>query len=453
MNPGSSLIPHSHADEIDLFELLQALWAQRFLILLLTVVVTAGAAAYAFLATPEYEVQSILRPAQLRDLDELSVSGLYELTPEEALKRVGATLDSYETRFAFFQANPDLFKSLHKPDRSLEQAFDVFARESFQVLRPDPKGSDSLPFVGFQLHYPAGMDGVAIVNGMIQFAVQLERQRIAEDLDVMISNRLHAIERQIEAARAGYEASKAAKIAELSEADALKRAQLQDELEALRQELRARRNNRIAQLDEAIRIATALGIAKPTTPTNLAQEVRSSSGNVIRTEVNNQQIPLYFMGTEVLEAERDALLKRRSDDFTEPRIAQIAKELKLLEHNREIEVLKAREDEDLFLATLAKLREEAAWLRGLKFDLTELGLVRVDQPAVEPLSPVKPKKALVLVLGAVLGSMLGIFVALIRGMLKKRMPSESVVAAGSSEQALAQLHHLQRGQLPSEPGK
>jgi chain length determinant protein (polysaccharide antigen chain regulator) len=37
-----------------------------------------------------------------------------------------------------------------------------------------------------------------------------------------------------------------------------------------------------------------------------------------------------------------------------------------------------------------------------------------------PSTPIKPKKALIIVLGLVLGGMLGIFAALIRGMLAKR---------------------------------
>ena len=64
------------------------------------------------------------------------------------------------------------------------------------------------------------------------------------------------------------------------------------------------------------------------------------------------------MGTEALEAERKALQSRESDDFTEPRIVEINKELQLLENNRTIETLQARENEDLFLAELAMMRAE-----------------------------------------------------------------------------------------------
>lgn len=411
------------SDEIDLIELFQSLWAQKWLISGAAVVVAAAASAYAFLATPVYEVQSLLRPALIKDLDELNGTGVYTLTPADALKKVGASLDSYETRFGFFQTNKTLFDGLAEPDRSPEQAFEEFSREQFVLLKPDPKKLDNLSdYVGIQISYPEDLDGVAITNGLVAYAINAERERIAADFQVVIANRLNTVERQIKAARANYEADKASSIAQLKEADSLKRAELQDELKALRQQLRAKRMNRIMQLDESIGIAKSLGIIKPTTPAAMGDEGRAAQGqgSVIRTEVNNQQIPLYFMGTETLQAERDALKARRSDDFTEPRIAEIAKELKLLEQNRKIEVLKSRKDEDLFLKQLAQLREEEARLKGLDLDLSALTLVRVDQPAAQPLDPERPKKLFVIAIGLAAGVVIGVIAALIRGVVKRR---------------------------------
>lgn len=400
------------SDEIDLVQLASSLWKQKTLIIAVTLVAGLLGLAYAMLATRYYSVQSVLRPAAIKDLDELNHLGIYKLSPKQALAQVGAALDSYENRLAFFRNNQQLFADIAQPGRSLEQTFESFNDEAFKLLQPDPKKAEgTTPYIGLQLVYPEGLDGVQIVNGFVQYAIENVRKEVAEDLETLVGNRLSQLEKKIDAARANYEASKEIKIAKLTEEDALKRAQLSDELAALRQQLRTRRENRINQLNEAIRIATSLGISKPTTPSSLGAAEITSQGSVIRTEVNNQQIPLYFMGSEALEAERKALLARRSDDFTEPRIAQIARELKLLEHNRQIEVLKSRENEDLFLKDLAGWREEAAKLRSLQFDAGSLKLVSIDQRAVEPRQPIKPKKALIVALALVLGGMLGVFVA------------------------------------------
>ncbi|RRV00071.1 chain-length determining protein [Stutzerimonas xanthomarina] len=401
-------------DEIDLIQLFRSLWKQKFLIGGVAVVCTLVGLLYAMLAPRYYTVQSVLRPAAIKDLDELNHLGIYKLSPKQALAQVGATLESYENRLAFFREHPQLFADLVQAG-TLEQTFEAFNDEAFKLLQPDPKKPEgTTPYIGIQLTYPEALDGVEIVNGFVNFSLTNVQKEIAADLDTLIGNRLSQLDKKIAAARASYEASKEIKIAKLTEADALKRAELNDELAALRQQLRTRRDNRINQLNEAIRIATSLGISKPTTPSSLGAPEITSQGSVIRTEVNNQQIPLYFMGSEALEAERKALLARRSDDFTEPRIAQIARELKLLEHNRQIEVLQSRENEDLFLKDLAGWREEAARLRSLQFDAGSLKLVSIDQRAVEPRQPIKPKKALIVALALVMGGMLGVFVALVR---------------------------------------
>lgn len=407
----------SAAEEIDLVELFRALWRQKLLILGITAAVTLIAAAYAFLATPYYQTRTYLRPVPHSSLDQLNETGIYKLTPEEAINRVAGGLSSYDNRLDFFLNNQELFQQVEKRGDSLEQGFADFNETAFEMLFPDPKRTDNRSaFVGLRLTYPEGMDGAAVVNGFVAYVLELERREIAEDLESLINNRLASLDMNIEAQRANYSATKEAKIAALLEEDALKRAELQDELTALRAELKTRRTNRIQELNEAISIAESLNIRTPTSPSAMTASPPSGT-QVIRTEVTNQKAPLYFMGTEALTAERDALNGRTSDDFIEPRIAEIQSELAMLEHNREVEILKEREGEDLYLTNLAELREEAARLKGIKLDTERLRLVRLDQPALQSLNPIKPKKAMILALGIVLGGMLGVFVALVRSLV------------------------------------
>ncbi|UIP87259.1 Wzz/FepE/Etk N-terminal domain-containing protein [Pseudomonas phenolilytica] len=406
-------------DEIDLVELFRALWRQRLLIVGVTFAATLIAAAYAFLATPYYQTKTYLRPVPQSTLDQLNETGIYKLTPEDALSRVASGLSSYDKRLDYFLSNQALFQAIEPKGDSPEQAFADFNEQAFEMLHPDPKKTENRSaYVGLKLTYPKGMEGSAIVNGFVDYVLELERKEIAEDLKSLIANRLASLDMNMEAQRANYSASKEAKIATLLEDAALKRAQLQDELAALRAELKIRRNNRIQELNEAIIIADSLGIRTPTSPSAMTASARSGT-QVIRTEVTNQEAPLYFLGTEALTAERDALKNRTSDDFVEPRIAEIQSELTLLENNREVEILKAREGEDLYLTNLAQLREEASRLKGIKLDTERLRLVRLDQPALQSLNPIKPKKALILALGLVLGAMLGIFVALVRSLMNR----------------------------------
>ena len=421
----------SSSDEIDLFALFQAIWQQKKIIIAATVVSGLVALGYVYAVTPEYQVTSVLRPAAINELDALNRSGVYTLPPSEALLKVGASLESYDSRLGFFRDNQELFTQFKRPGRTLEQSFEEFNRDSLKLVLPDPKKADSLSaFIALELNYPKGVDGVQILNGFVDYAVKAEREQIASDLKVIVNNRLTELKGKIDAARSSYEMGKEARIAKLQEADNLKRAQLQDELKALRQQLKVVRTDRMAQLTEAIGIAKSLGIQKPTTPSALGDSARMGDSSVMRTEINNQQIPLYFMGVEALEAERSALQQRKTDDFTEGRIAQIARELQLLQSNREVEVLKQRQNEDVFLSGVEPLRAEVVRLGNLSnLDISNLKLVSVDRKALEPMRPVKPQKALILALGGLLGAILGVMIVLIRHLVGTRRAQLSGVGS------------------------
>ncbi|AZE88316.1 Wzz/FepE/Etk N-terminal domain-containing protein [Pseudomonas orientalis] len=413
--------PVPSTGEVDLFALFQVVWRQKKTVLITTSGVALLAAAYAFLATPEYQVSSVLRPAAINELDALNRSEVYKLPPSEALLKVGASLESYETRLNFFRANQQLFSEFERPGRTLEQSFEEFNRNSISLIVPDLKKAESLSaYIKLEMNYPQGVDGVKILNDFVQYAIASERKQIAADMDVIVKNRINEITGKFNAARASYETDKEAKIASLLEADNLKRAQLLDELKALRAQLKTLRADRMSQLAEAIGIAKSLGINKPTTPSSLGDAERASSNSVMRTEVNNQQIPLYFMGVEALEAEKRALNQRHSDDFAEARIAQIAKELQLLQSNRQVEVLNRRENEDIFLAGVEPLRAEMARLRNLNIDMSRIKLVAIDRAAMEPLSAIKPKKTLIIIGGIVAGLVLGIAFALFSSFFRSK---------------------------------
>ena len=413
--------PVRSSDEIDVVALSKSVWRQKKLLLLVTLGCGLIAVCYAFLATPEYKISSVLRPAAINDLDALNRSEIYQLPPAEALLKVGAALESYDTRLAFFRANQKLFERFVQPGQTLEQSFEAFNRNSIHLILPDADKKNPLSaYVKLEMTYPEGIDGVAILNGFVDYAIVIERQRISADLDVIVKNRINELKGKFDSARSNYEVEKEAKIASLGERDTLKRAQLQDELKALRSQLKALRDDRIAQLNEAIGIAKSLGIQKPTTPSALGESRNAGASSVMRTEVNNQQIPLFFMGVEALNAELVALKQRKSDDFTDARIAQIAKELQLLASNREVEVLNTRKNEDIFLAGVEPLRAEMTRLSSLNIDMTGLKLVTVDQQALEPLAAASPNRLLIVLLGLVGGAVLAICIALVRSAVAAR---------------------------------
>ncbi|MCY1396564.1 Chain length determinant protein [compost metagenome] len=415
MNIPVNTIDTPRQEVVEVKELIGSLWDQRAIILLFTALTVTAAIAYALLATPEYEVETTVRPVPLADLDELNESGLYKLLPKDALNIIGSSMQSYDVRLKFFQANPQYLAPLQAPGQSIESAFETFNERAFSLEKIDPKKSSSLSeAVGLSLRYPQGVDGVGILRDFTDFVVKGEKEKVALNLKILIANRIDQAEKKLESKKSAYEAEKDSKIAHLLEKDQLKKQVLQDELKALRQQLQSRRQNRIKELDEAIVIAKKLGIVKPTTPSALGDGEQAHQGNMIRTEVNNQKIPLYFLGQAALEAERATLVARHSDDFTEPRIDEIQKELSLLATNREAALLKERNHPELFLKDFADISGELTHLKQLNVNFDQLKLVNVDKDATEPQAPIKPKKALIVGFGLIFGFILGLGVAIIR---------------------------------------
>ena len=415
MNIPVNTIDTPRQEVVEVKELIGSLWDQRAIVLLFTALTVTVAIAYALLATPEYEVETTVRPVPLADLDELNESGIYKLLPNDALNNIGSSMQSYDVRLKFFQANPQYLAPLQAPGQSIESAFETFNERAFSLEKIDPKKSSSLSeAVGLSLRYPQGVDGVGILRDFTDFVVKGEKEKVALNLKILIANRIDQAEKKLESKKSAYEAEKDSKIAHLLEKDQLKKQVLQDELKALRQQLQSRRQNRIKELDEAIVIAKKLGIVKPTTPSALGDGEQAHQGNMIRTEVNNQKIPLYFLGQAALEAERATLVARHSDDFTEPRIDEIQKELSLLATNREAALLKERNHPELFLKDFADISGELTHLKQLNVNFDQLKLVNIDKDATEPQAPIKPKKALIVGFGLIFGFMLGLGVAIIR---------------------------------------
>lgn len=421
MNNTPQLHQYLPSDEVDLFELFHAIWKQKKWVIGCTILAGLLGVGYAYLSPKVYQISSVLRPAAINELDALNRSEVYKLPPADALAKVGSQLESYEARLDFFRANPALFEAFQQPGRSLEQSFEAFNGSAINLVLPDPKKSDSPnSYLRLEMQYPDGIDGVAILNGFVAYAIARQRKQVGADLKVIVNNRLNELKGKIDAARANYETGKASKIARLLEADKVKRAQLQDELTALRLQMKLQRGSRLAELDEAISIAKSIGIKNPTTPSAMGADAFNGSSPVMRTEVTNQKVPLYFLGTQALEAERAALVRRTNDDFTSDRIAEIGKELRMLDVNREVEVLNGRKDEDMFLQDVEPLWAEEARLRGLNIDMSMLKLVTVDRQAQEPLGPIKPRKSLIIALSLVAGLMFGILLALMRHFVQVR---------------------------------
>lgn len=147
-------------------------------------------------------------------------------------------------------------------------------------------------------------------------------------------------------------------------------------IESKRTKYRAEKNKRLLDLQEAAAVAAKIKQKKP-----LYSGDRFSIG---------AQPPLYMMGERALREEIKQLQSR------------------------------SEQDEDVFISGLPELLWKIKSVEEADINWKQIQFAQIDQDAIVPLSPVKPKKALILVLGAAAGGMLGVVFALLAAANKRR---------------------------------
>ncbi|MGV8842861.1 MAG: LPS O-antigen chain length determinant protein WzzB [Pseudomonas sp.] len=153
---------------------------------------------------------------------------------------------------------------------------------------------------------------------------------------------------------------------------------IKTQIKVLRDTAEARRKDRIEKLTEALGIAESIGLENaPVIGGQIDQQLSAIMDGSL----------MYMRGSKALKAEIKTLVERKSDDP--------------------------------FIDDLRSLQEKLKMFESMKPDREQVAVFRQDGQVVVPDRPIKPKKSLIVALGLVLGGMAGVFIALVRVMLKK----------------------------------
>lgn len=338
-------MPNNHietqgANEIDLIALARGLWGQKWLILTVTLLVTAGAATYAYLSKPVYQAQLFIMPPTQNGIAELNYGRgkSTELDPY-SIKHVydvfARNLQGESLRQAFF--NEVYLPSLDESQRkgALDRLYERFSREL--VIRGPGKDTPDRYSVTVQ-----GGDPV----------------RATEWAKAYVARASEAAESEL--------------IKNVTAEAAVRARNLEQRIVGLRETAQRIREDRIQQLREALKIAEAIGLTGPSINSTAAVDITVETGNKMD----------YQRGSKALAAEVKALESRVSDDA--------------------------------FISDLRSLQMRYNFYRKLNIDPESISVYRQDGSVEVPQSPIKPRKALILLLGIIAGGLLGGFIALIR---------------------------------------
>ena len=409
-------MPPSYDDEIDLRELFLKIWTNKLWVIVSGVVCVAFAVLYLLVAKPVYQVESFVRPPLDSAFNEINLSGLNGIDAEQAFELFRKTLESKEIRREFFDLPKIQAGFTDDTQLSDDQLFLEFVKEmalKVPVAKKDQvivSDANTFTYKHTDPQYAAN-----VVNGLVLAANRKAVKEYESEFETKRITKLEQLGERIDLLQQLAKSKREQRIEELGEISQLAISNAQDKLNMLKNKARQEREDRIQELDEAIKIAGSLNIEEPTTLSQLASSGQvTASQMAINAELKNGTEPLYLRGTRHLQAEKKALVNRKSDDFTDPAIREQIGQLELLRQNREIEVLKARQNDLAFIMDkIEPLMDEKQNLESLDIDFASMDFVRVDQPAVLPKKPIKPRKALILAVAMVLGGMIGLFIALI----------------------------------------
>lgn len=345
--------------EIDLRELILAIWDAKLLIFLVTIVVVACAAAYAFLATPEYEARTQIAPPTASDLasynaasqltgtaisgvlDTASSGGIDELTPEQAYAAFLSRLRSMAQRQQFF--DDYYLPSKSKQAEVNRQQLWRKLEGNLQVKLPDP--NEYAASVTIEGESPEQIAEWA--NLYVQLAMDATKKQLLDNLNGEVQVRRKGVE---------------------------------DQIATLRTVAKTSREARITRLKNALAVAKEIGLESPAPAGPLI-----SIGNNDAVLSNGDLT--YLRGAKSIQSELELLEKRTNDDAYIPELSDLLKKKTLLE----------------------------------KIDLSpDLAVARVDALAIAPEDPIKPRKALIIAVGLLVGLLLSGCIVLIRVMIKTR---------------------------------
>jgi len=353
------------ADEIDLVELTITLWKSKWLVLVITAIITAAAAAYAFLSTPVYEAQAQTLPptpsglasynmahqlsgpalATINDSAQSS-SGSQNQPPDNSVPELSPA-DAYGVflrHLGSMSLRQHFFETVYLPFHSNTESTAVHERlwkrldKELTIDLPKAGSNDDRAKIKFDGKNPRRI--ASWTNQYLQMAIQASQDQILASLKSAITLRLQSIS---------------------------------DQIATLRQVALMNRQNEIARLKNALTLAETINLNDP-----------PSTGNLITSYTGTTT---YLRGSKALKAELALLEKRASDDP--------------------------------YIPELPNLLKEQALLKKIDLNPRHLSVATVDQTAIPPEIPIKPKKSLIVVLGIILGLILGAVVAIIRQMWKK----------------------------------
>jgi len=410
-------------DEIDLFELAAGLIAEKVTIISIFLIVTLLAGLYAFLSPKTYEVNASFLPPLEKDIITLNYPGVLDVSSNRVYGQFVEVITSPDLGIYLFN-DPSIEQRFSDPDKNASNII-ASLMKSISVSLPIESKTKVLTgqslLVNLSVQRSTAEEAYLLVSSIIDTVNKNAKSELLDDVLKTLDEKLILNRKEFELENQRINQELAAEISRLHEADQEEKKVILEEIKLLRQKAAQQRSFQISRLETDLALAQQLGIKRPVDPLDYRREL----GTTTTIDLTSRVPSRYWLGTEILEAEIQALKKRSSDDPYIDVLPDLQKKLSALENNYRIDTLKARTDNFPFSESLRKLKKMETELLQTqqRLQAADFEVFRMAQTPALPTHPIKPKKMMILALGAVAGGMLGIMAGLIRRAIINRRQS------------------------------
>ena len=278
-----------HPNDIDLFDLVESIWKQKILIVIITAIFTSLAVAYALTAKPTYKatttfyqppasaIQAYNLGRKEADLPEYSISAVYDIFL--------TSLNSLQLRNYFFD---EIYLPALSSEQQVAPRSSLFARfnQALSIHQVDPLGNKNLYQLTFLLE--DADQAAQWANLYLKKAITLSKQELQEDISVEIQTRKESINLKIE---------------------------------NLLAKAKAERLDEVIRLKEALSIAKAIGLENPGLPNGKSTK---EGANYVDRNLT------YMRGAKALQSQIHTLENRKDDHAFVSKLRDLSSQLNML---------------------------------------------------------------------------------------------------------------------------
>ena len=345
-------------DEIDLLELFQTIWGQKVKVALITLVTTLAAGVYAFTAEEVWTSKAVFEPPKLEEINDY-----YTVTQQ--LKRILQSSTIGGVALEPKKITSDVYSEFLKQIESDDLRKEFWLTSDYYAEKIKDKTSSRSKLM--------------VLNGLMKNSIEIEladgKKMKHSSVSLSVDSApmsMNLLEQYIEKVNANVWQQK---ISEMDVFIAQRVADLENEKKQIEFNAATQRSNSIEISENAKNIAEKANIK------DFNINAIQGNANVAKTDM------LFFLGTKALNAQLDNL-------HNKPLILPV----------RYYQIEKILSDIKKF-PSLKKLNVKS---------------YRYLMSPEEPITKDKPKRVLILVLGALLGGMLGVMMALFQHALSRK---------------------------------